>query len=165
MHPRPSFLAQSSTQCFPFSPYLSLSLTHACWWRLDGSFALNLLFLLLSSRVEDFLTVWRTRQLLRERRPWSSPDLGALICVRVCVCVHEQAHAFSTSFRRVSRSFVRMYVRSVLKSRWKANSGKGRRQGVVAISRTAKHIYLVEKFLPRSLCCHCHWHRLPLSAD
>jgi len=145
-----------------FSTQRLFSRTHTYIYVYVGNIVMVLLRFFSSSRWRIFSSCGGLSQFLRERRPWPSPDLGRYLCgpytnihihlclyacvLRACMC--ERAHVLSTSFRRVFRSF----VHSVPKSRRKANSGKRRRQGVAAISCTAKHVYLVEKYLLRSLC-------------
>lgn len=64
--------------------------------------------------------MWRTRQFLRERRPWPSPDLGRYLCgpykhtytytfVYVCVCIacmHVRAGTRALHFLSPRLSFV-----------------------------------------------------------
>jgi len=103
--------------------------------------------------------MWRTRQFLRERRPWPSPDLGRYLCgpythMYVCVyCVHACARGHTRSPLPFAASLVRTFGPEESKEgqqRQEKKTGRGR------ISRTAKHVYLVEKYLLRSLRRHSY---------
>lgn len=114
MHPRPPFPAQSSTRCFPFPPYLSLSLSLSLYTHvgdvLDGSFALNRLLLLLisgggfSHRMEDASASSREAPLAL------SGPRGPHTCTRMCV--RARAGTRVLHFLSPRLSFVRSFVRT-----------------------------------------------------
>jgi len=147
MHPHPFSTARFFTQ--------RLSHTHLRIHRQhrDGSFALNRLLLPggeFSHRVEDSSVSSREAPLVL-----SGPRPVLLRPLHTCLCMYVSRYTRSPLPFAASRSF----VYSVPRSRRKANSGKRRRQGVAAISRTTKRLFgreISPTFLRR------HW-RLSLS--